>query len=115
MAPIDEYGKLNILRPPQFHDGVQSGPDSPPRKEHVVDEDDGLIIGGKLIFRRPDFTDTLPLAVIAVSGNIETVYGNGNIFNGRKLCRKALGQRNAARADTDEKCIIQALDRKSVV
>lgn len=71
-AAIDQHRELHLGRAPVIEELVKRGVDGPPRKKHVVDEEDrGAIDVGRDMRWREFFRDGVSADVIPMEGNVE--------------------------------------------
>src|SRR5262249_49438853 len=103
MAPVDEHGQADRLRPPEVDQRVHRRPDRATGVEDVVDEDDGGSIEGERQIRALHAR----LAghereVVAVEGDVERADGDRGHLVLRDRGGDPAGERHAAALDADE-------------
>ena len=91
-------------------EAVEGGPDGSAGEEHVVDQDDELVIDGEGDFGLPHERLRSDLGqIVSVEGDVESADRNRRTFDVLDLLREPSGQRDATSPDPDEHQIVCAL------
>src|SRR5512145_1440658 len=105
---IDQDRELDHARTPQIDERVEGRAHRPPREEHVVDEDDRLVLDRERDVGAADHGGAPHVEVVPVEGDIEGAHGDGGAVDAADLGGEALGEGDAAGAQADEREIRRA-------
>src|SRR5688572_21258539 len=102
VTPIDQDRELNHSWSSQIDQRVERGPDRPSRVEHVVHQDDGLVLDRERDVGAADHRGAAHVEVVPVEGDVERADRHRGPVDGRDLGGQPLGERHAAGPQADE-------------
>src|SRR5215471_8896511 len=110
MTTIDEHEELNAARTPVVEQSVERCARCASRIEHIVDQDDVLVLDVELHLLGAYF-GPMPDSgkVVPIERDVERADGDGSLFNPTQDLSQALSQRHAAALDADQTEIVGAV------
>jgi hypothetical protein len=103
VTAIDEHGKTDRARPAVVDERVHRGTDGAPSEQHVIYENDDLIVDREVQGRLADDRRVADACeVVAVQGDIEGTERDGRILVRADRVAQPDGQDVAARTDTND-------------
>jgi len=110
MASIDQDNQLDFLGPTEIDQRIQGRSDCPSGVQHVVDEEDSLVVNRKRDLGLPDERlrpDGMTHQVVAIQRDIQCPGGNRFFGDMVKRLRDAPGNHHATGADPDKRDVVQ--------
>ena len=111
MAAVDEHDQLNRLRPAEVDERVERGANRPPRVQHVVDQQNLLVVDRERDLGAADDRlrpDGVAHQVVAVERDVERAGRHLVLVDLADRARQAPGDRHAARPDADQRQLLDA-------
>ena len=111
MAPVDQHDQLDRLRPAEVDQRIERRPNRPARIEHVVDEQDLLVVDRERDLRAPHDglrSDGVPHQVVAVERDVERAGRHLVAVDAGDGTRETPGHRDAPGPDADQAELLDA-------
>ena len=111
MAAIDEDHQLDGARAAELDQRIERGANRPSGVEHIVDEQNAFLVDRKRNLGSPNHwlgTDRMTHEIVAIQRDVERAGGNLALADLADALRQPLGERDAARADADERQFFDA-------
>ena len=103
MAAVDEDGQLHALWPAKVGQGVERGPDRPPRIQNIIDQDDGGSIDRFRHLGLAELGLRSGVEIVAIQADVEAAPRSPLAFDALGGRCQPLGQRDPAGVNADEK------------
>ena len=102
VAPVDQYGQLDLAGPAQIVQGVEGGPDGAPGEQHIVDQHHIFAANvhrkaGGLDHRAAAFLQVIPVQV-----DVQFRHGDAAALKAQDVLLQTAGQGYAPGMDADQ-------------